>query len=157
MGSFPVKTGLKSFCSCLSLPTSSVSVWLTLKMKNSFPPAVFTHLKQCRQPRSGCYLWYGWSVTCVQVCPHSLPYGINMRRDHDQGQLVPLASTPSACPFWFLNPFSVVVFWVLRVTVSSVSVSGEKFPLCVQAGYAAWKRDLSLQGCCCLGNDLLFI
>lgn len=29
------------------------------------------------------------------------------------------------------------MFWVLRVTVSSVSVSGEMFPMWVGAGYAA--------------------
>lgn len=159
VGSFPVKTGVKPFCSLLHLSTSSVSVWLTLKMKNSFPPAVFAHPKQCSQPRSGWYLWYGWSVTCVQVCPpQPLVWDQHVAWPWPRSACS-VSIPPSACPFWFLNPFSVVVvFWVLRVTVSSVSVSGEKFPLWVQAGYATGKRDLSLQGCCwCLGNDLLFI
>lgn len=75
-------------------------------------------------------------------------------------------------PFWFLNPFSVVVVVVLLrlllETVSGVAVSGEKFPL-MDAGYATLSPVLQQQGSvwpgpfsrgcprCLWGNDLGYL
>lgn len=142
MGSFPVETVMKRFCFSVRLSQQpTCPCWHLSVFKNSFPPAVFkVPVLNNAASLSAVIYDMDWASRVFTCTPLSVSCGTNIRRKLSWGQVVP-SLHPSVCSFWFLNPFSVVVvFWVLHVTVSSVSVSGEKFPLRVWAGYAAFFR-----------------
>lgn len=112
------------------------------------------HPSKRGQPPSLVIYGMDWPSRACQVCPPTpdLSCGINMRCNHASGQVAP---SPSVCPFWFLNPFSVVVvfvFWVLYVR-------GVKCLQEVSPGGSSWLHNFlpSLYGCCHLGNCLFFL
>lgn len=124
-------------------------------LKKASPPAVSKAPIQKRAAPLTALVIYDmdWPTHACHVCPPTpdLSCGINMRCHCASGQVAPL---PSVCPFWFLNPFSVVVlvFWVL-------SVRGVKYLQEVSPVGSSWLHNFlpSLYGCCHLGYCLFFI
>lgn len=112
---------------------------------------------QSNKPASLVVIYDMDGLTCLQGCPPPPPLscGINMRRDHDQGQLVPLASPPPRrvlFDFSILFPLLLLLCFGCCVLGCRVSPSlVRRFPcaskLLMQLGRGTFLfRDAAVQG-----------